>query len=161
MVNNWEDFVNQNPPQQQRIMEELKRGIPNRPPVPPIPHMPDDDRAALYISREALEKANMAMADANVGMNKVREILTVVEDFLVKYEDLKMKLIDAKIEIDYLRDKVRSLSVWKGQTSTNSSAINTIENLIGIPDGNTGPILDRIAALEREVFPPETPELTD
>lgn len=115
MVNNWEDFVNQTPSQQPEIIEDLKRGIPNRPPMPPMPPIPDDDRAALYISREALEKANMAMADANVGMNKVREILTVVEDFLVKYEDLKLKLIDAKISIDVLEEKMRNQNTFNSQ----------------------------------------------
>lgn len=130
MVNNWEDFVNQTPSQQPEIMEELKRGIPNRPPMPPMPPMPDDDRAALYISREALEKANMAMADANVGMNKVREILTVVEDFLVKYEDLKLKLIDAKISIDVLEEKMRNQNTFNSQIALHEEEINNLKERV-------------------------------
>lgn len=129
MVNNWNDFVNHASPQQPQIMEDLRRGLPERPPMP-CPSSADEDRAALYISREALEKANMAMADANVSINKVNEILTVVEDFLVKYEDMKLKLIDAKIEIDYLRDKVRSLQVWEAQTGANTSEITGLKDQV-------------------------------
>ena len=133
MVENWEDFLNQKPSKKQNpLMEDLHKGIPDRPFVPPCPS--DEDRAALYIAREALEKANLAMADSNVGMNKVKEILTVVEDFLVKYEDLKLKLIDVKIELDYLKDKVSSLQI-------SDSQIN--ENTYGIAN-----LTERVAALE-------------
>lgn len=148
MADTWEEFVNQSqPPKHPTIMDDLRRGIPDRSSAIPVPQFPtsDENRAALYISREALEKANMAIADANVGMNKVKEILTVVEDFLVKYEDLKLKLLDAKIEIEYLKDRIRSLSVWEGQTSVNSSEIITLKS--------------KVERLENAVFPSEAQDL--